>query len=50
MVRVDLFHPWQPSVYGTATWEDTVTVCVAAALFCAVLSLAVFGAVRLLLV
>ena len=50
MVRVDLFHPWTPSIYGTATWQDTVTVCGAAIAFCSVVALIVFGVVRLLLV
>lgn len=50
MVRVDLFHPWTPSVYGTATWEDIVTVSGAALGFCAMVGLIVFGVARLLLV
>jgi len=50
MVRVDLFHPWTPSVYGTANWVDLVTVCGAGTLFCAVVGLIVFGVVQLLLV
>ena len=50
MVRVDLFHPWAPSIYGTATWEDILTVCGAAIAFCTVVALMVFGVVRLLLV
>ena len=50
MVRVDLFHPWAPSIYGTATWEDIVTVCGAATLFCVAVGVIVFGVVRLVLV
>jgi len=50
MVRVDLFHPWIPSIYGTATWQDIVTVCGAAIVFCTVVGLIVFGVVRLVLV
>jgi len=50
MVRVDLFHPWIPSIYGTATWPDIVTVCGAAIVFCTVVGLIVFGVVRLVLV
>jgi len=50
MVRVDLFHPWTPSMYGTASCEDIVTVCGAAIVFCAVVGLIVFGVVQLVLV
>jgi len=50
MVRVDLFHPWIPSIYGTATWQDIVTVCGAAIVFCTVVGLIVFEVVRLVLV
>jgi hypothetical protein len=50
MVRVDLFHPWTPSIYGTATLEDIVTVCGAAIAFCTVMGLIIFGVVRFLLV
>jgi hypothetical protein len=50
MVRVDLFHPWTPSVYGTANYQDILTVCVAAIAFCAVAGLVIFGVVRLLLI
>ena len=35
MVRIDLFHPKEPSVYGTATAMDILHVCLAALLFCA---------------
>ncbi len=35
MVRIDLFHPVEPSVYGTATAMDILQVCLAALLFCA---------------
>jgi hypothetical protein len=35
MVRIDLFHPIEPSVYGTATAIDILHVCLAALLFCA---------------
>jgi hypothetical protein len=50
MVRVDLFHPWTPNVYGTASYLDVLTVCGAAALFCTVVGLIVFGVVRVFLV
>ena len=36
MVRIDLFHPVERSVYGTATAMDILHVCLAALLFCAV--------------
>jgi hypothetical protein len=35
MVRIDLFHPVEPSVYVTATAMDILQVCLAALLFCA---------------
>ena len=35
MVKIDLFHPVEPSVYGTATAMDILHVCLAALLFCA---------------
>jgi hypothetical protein len=50
MVRVDLFHPWAPSIYGTATLEDIVTVCGATIAFCITVGLIVFGVVRFLLI
>jgi hypothetical protein len=50
MVRVNLFETAGPGVYGTATWEDIVTVCGAAIGFCAAVGLIVFGLVRLFLV
>jgi hypothetical protein len=34
MVRVDLFHPWKESLYGTATAADILSVCGGAAMFC----------------
>jgi hypothetical protein len=30
MVRIDLFHPPTPSIYGTATPADVFHVCLAA--------------------
>jgi len=50
MVRVNLFESAGPGIYGTATWEDIVTVSAAALGFCAMVGLIVFGVVRLLLV
>ena len=51
MVRIDLFHPVERSVYGTATAMDILHVCLAALLFCAaavaVFSVAVFVLTRL---
>ena len=51
MVRIDLFHPVEPSVYGTATAMDILQVCLAALLFCAaaaaVFSVAVYAFARL---
>jgi hypothetical protein len=35
MVRIDLFHPVERSVFGTATAMDILHVCLAALLFCA---------------
>jgi hypothetical protein len=51
MVRIDLFHPVEPSVYGTATAMDILQVCLAALLFCAaaaaVFSVAIYVLTRL---
>ena len=44
MVRIDLFHPKEPSVYGTAIAMDILHVCLAALLsFAAVAALAIFS-------
>ncbi len=45
MVRIDLFHPVERSVYGTATAMDILHVCLAAPLFCAAAAAAVYVAV-----
>ena len=42
MVKIDLFHPVEPSVYGTATAMDILHVSLAALLFCAAVA-AVFS-------
>ena len=34
MIRVNLFEPWEPNVYGTATASDIFSVTTMAALFC----------------
>jgi hypothetical protein len=51
MVKIDLFHPKEPSVYGTATAMDILHVCLAALLFCvaaaAVFSVAAYFLIRL---
>jgi hypothetical protein len=51
MVRIDLFHPVERSVYGTATAMDILHVCLAALLFCAaaaaVFSVAVYALIWL---
>ena len=44
MLRIDLFHPVEPSVYGTATAMEILHVCLAALLFCAAAA-AVFSVV-----
>ena len=47
MLRIDLFHPVERSVYGMATAMDILQVCLAALLFCAaaaaVFSVAVYA-------
>ena len=51
MVRIDLLHPVERSVYGTATAIDILHVCLAALLFCAgtaaVFSVAVYALIWL---
>ena len=48
MIRVDLFHPWKASIYGTATLREVIYVCSAAALFCLGLVIMAYGVVRVL--
>jgi|GEM_PF-2924513 len=45
MVKIDLFHPIEPSVCGTATAMDILHVCLAALLFCAAVAAAAILAV-----
>ena len=51
MVRIDLFHPVERSVFGTATAMDNLHVRLAALLFCAavaaVFSIAVYALIWL---
>jgi hypothetical protein len=49
MIRVNLFDPLRPSIYGTATGRDILSVCCAAALFCLAMALIPFGVVQVLL-
>jgi hypothetical protein len=48
MVSIDLFHPVEPSVYGTATAMDILQVCLAVLLFCAAASVVFWGGAYLL--
>ena len=48
MIRIDLFHPAEPSIYGTATAMDIFQVCCAAVLFCSVTASVFLGAAYLL--
>ena len=48
MIRVNLFDPWQPDVYGTATAREIFCVSAMAALFCAGMALLTYGIVSVL--
>jgi hypothetical protein len=48
MVRVNLFDPLRPSIYGTASGRDILEVCFFAALFCGAMGVMTYMAVRLL--
>ena len=49
MVRIDLFHPVERSVYGTATAMDILYVCLAALFFCAAVAAVFFVTVYALI-
>jgi hypothetical protein len=49
MIRVNLFEPWEPNVYGTATTGDIFSVTTMAALFCAGMTLLTYGVVSVLM-
>jgi hypothetical protein len=48
MIRVNLFEPWGPSLYGTATAGDILSVSTMAALFCSGMALLAYGIVSVL--
>lgn len=50
MLRVNLFDPWRPPVYGTATAGDIFSVSTLAVLFCAAMSLLTYGVMSVLVV
>jgi hypothetical protein len=43
MIRVNLFDPWRPPVYGTATTSDILSVSTMALLFCVVMAFLTYG-------
>jgi len=49
MIRVNLFEPWEPNVYGTATTGDIFCVSTTALLFCAGMALLTYGFVSVLM-
>ena len=49
MIRVNLFEPWEPNVYGTATAGDILSVSAMAALFCACMALLTYGTMSVLM-
>jgi hypothetical protein len=49
MIRVNLFDPLRPSLYGTATPGDIFSVSTMALLFCAGMSLLTYGVVSVLI-
>jgi len=50
LVRVNLFDPWKRSIYGTATLQDILQVCLGALLFCGVAGVVTWGVTHLLMV
>jgi len=49
MIRVNLFEPWRPTLYGTATAGDIFSVTTMAALCCAGMTLLTYGVVSVLM-
>jgi hypothetical protein len=49
LVRVNLFDPWRKPIYGTATAQDIVQVCLGALLFCGAVGAVTWGITYLLL-
>jgi len=49
MVRVNLFDPWRPTLYGTATVGDIFSVSTVAVLFCAGMAVLTYGIVSVLM-
>ena len=49
MIRVNLFEPWEPNVYGTATAGDIFSVSTMALLFCSGMAVLTYGIVSALM-
>jgi hypothetical protein len=49
MVRVNLFDPWRPNLYGTATAGDIFSASTMAVLFCSGMALLTYGVVSVLM-
>ncbi len=49
LMRVNLFDPWRKPIYGTATVQDIVQVCLGAVLFCAVAGGVTWGITQVLI-
>lgn len=49
MMRVNLFDPWRPNLYGTATPGDIFSVSTMALLFCSGMALLTYGVVSALM-
>jgi hypothetical protein len=49
LVRVNLFDPWRKPIYGTATAQDVLQVCLGALLFCVVAGVVTLGVTHLLI-
>jgi hypothetical protein len=48
MVCVNLFDPWRPNLYGTATAGDIFSVSTLAVLFCAAMAVLTYGVMSVL--
>jgi len=49
MIRVNLFDPWRPNLYGTATAGDIFSLSTLAVLFCAGMAVLTYGIVSVLM-
>jgi hypothetical protein len=49
MIRVNLFDPWRPNLYGTSSAGDIFSVSTMAVLFCTGMAVLTYGVVSVLI-